>query len=394
MMKPTRRSLAGRSISCCALLLLLLLAVVAVALFFILANNSSRQAKQAGAGLASASPGTTALVSTPGNSPGWYQLFFTRPIYPDTPAKRGDAPVVDRFVELLNSAQSSIDLAIYQFDLPTATQALVEAKKRGVQVRMVTDTDSLTASDADMSKAYSSLKAAGIPIVADGRSAIMHDKFAIVDGRWLWTGSWNFTMGDTYRLNNNAILIDSPQLAANYENEFKQMFTLGEFGPAKTQGAVNPVLDINGTRVQNYFSPQDKIESKLVSLVSSAKQSIYFMAFQFTEADLGSAMAARAQAGVTVSGVFETTGSQTQFSQYGKLKKLGLPVYQDGNPYLMHHKVIIVDEKTVVLGSYNFSSSAEKSNDENILIIDDPTLAASFLEEFNYVRGVALNPIR
>ena len=334
---------------------------------------------------------TPALPAPPGAA--WYELFFTRPIYPDRAANRGAAPIIERFVTLLNAAQTSIDIAIYELDVPAAAEALAAARQRGVQVRMVTDTDSVTSTDEDMTAAYASLKAARIPIVEDERSAIMHDKFVVVDGRWVWSGSWNFTLGDAYRLNNHAILIDSPELAANYAREFEQMFTQREFGPGR-QGALRPVLEIGGAPVRNYFSPADDIADKLVALVNGAQQSIYFLAFQFTQAGLGEAMAARARAGVTVSGVFETTGSETPYSQYGKLKQLGLPVYQDGNPYIMHHKVIIVDEKTVVLGSYNFSAAAESSNDENVLIIEDPLLAARFVEEFNYVRDVALTPSR
>jgi phosphatidylserine/phosphatidylglycerophosphate/cardiolipin synthase-like enzyme len=67
-------------------------------------------------------------------------------------------------------------------------------------------------------------------------------------------------------------------------------------------------------------------------------------------------------------------------------------VLQDGNPYLMHHKVFIVDETTVILGSFNFSQNAETENDENLLIIDDPALARTFLDEFERVYATAKNP--
>src|SRR5215207_3708974 len=46
-----------------------------------------------------------------------------------------------------------------------------------------------------------------------------------------------------------------------------------------------------------------------------------------------------------------------------------------GNCYILHHKVIVVDARTVITGSYNFISSAERDNDENLVIVDDPRLA-------------------
>jgi phosphatidylserine/phosphatidylglycerophosphate/cardiolipin synthase-like enzyme len=93
-----------------------------------------------------------------------------------------------------------------------------------------------------------------------------------------------------------------------------------------------------------------------------------------------------------VRGVFENTGSETQYSEYGKMKQAGLDVWQDGNPYLMHHKVFIIDGKTVVFGSFNFSQNAEEENDENLLIVDDIPFAQSFTAEFARVYEQAKNP--
>jgi len=64
---------------------------------------------------------------------------------------------------------------------------------------------------------------------------------------------------------------------------------------------------------------------------------------------------------------------------------MGLDVLQDGNPYLMHHKVFIIDGQTVILGSFNFSQNAETENDENLLIIDDARIAQAFSAEFQKV---------
>jgi phosphatidylserine/phosphatidylglycerophosphate/cardiolipin synthase-like enzyme len=49
----------------------------------------------------------------------------------------------------------------------------------------------------------------------------------------------------------------------------------------------------------------------------------------------------------------------------------------------MHHKVLIIDGRTVVTGSYNFTANAERRNDENVLVIHNPQIAAQFLEEFH-----------
>jgi phosphatidylserine/phosphatidylglycerophosphate/cardiolipin synthase-like enzyme len=323
----------------------------------------------------------------------WYQLFFTTPKYPDKKDYH-QGGIDTQLVAFINTATQTIDLADYDFDLENVAKALAQAASRGVRVRMVTDTDTLTNDDDQVQHAFGILKKAKIPIVDDQRGPIMHNKFMVVDGAAVWTGSWNFTDGDTYHLNNNAIRIASAQLAQNYTAEFEKMFVDRKFGPNKPAGVPYPTLTIDGISIENYFAAEDKVTSHIVAQLKQAKQSIHFLAFSFTSDPIGKAMLDRAKAGVTVQGVFETTGSETKFSEFGRMKKAGLDVLQDGNPYVMHQKVIIIDGRKVLFGSFNFSSNAESDNDENLLIVDDPVMAQAFEAEFQRVRAVALNPLK
>ena len=70
----------------------------------------------------------------------------------------------------------------------------------------------------------------------------------------------------------------------------------------------------------------------------------------------------------------------------------GLPVRQDGNPFVLHHKVFIVDSTTVLTGSFNVSANATDSNDENLISITDPDLAAQYLAEFDRRWAEATTP--
>ena len=340
-------------------------------------------------------PAAPPPVAEPGDSTAlhrykgeWYQLYFTNPSYPDAPENHVGGIDV-HLAALLDTARQSIDLAAYDFDLENVANALASAAGRGVRVRMVTDTDTLTSANPEVQRAIGIVQAAGIPIVDDQRPAIMHDKFVVVDGVVVWTGSWNLTVGDTYRLNNNAIRIVSPELARNYTLEFEQMFAQRRFGPSKQASLDDPVLTIGGARVENYFAPEDQVEQKIIGRIEQARVSIHFLAFSFTSDTIGKAMREREKAGVQIAGVFETTGSETLFSEYGKFHKLKLDVLQDGNPYAMHHKVIIIDSTTVIFGSYNFSNNADRDNDENLLIVDDPALAQAFEAEFQRVHAQA-----
>jgi phosphatidylserine/phosphatidylglycerophosphate/cardiolipin synthase-like enzyme len=213
----------------------------------------------------------------------------------------------------------------------------------------------------------------------------MHDKFVVVDGQAVWTGSWNFTVNDTYRNNNNAIYIQSPQLAQNYATEFEEMFSQKAFGPTSPANTPHPQIQLGDTLIETCFAAEDLCADQLILLISQAQKSIHFMAFSFTHEGIGDAVMDRAKAGVKVQGVFETRGSETEYSEYAQMKKEKLDVWQDGNPYTLHHKVFILDDKTVVFGSFNFSDSADESNDENMLVIHNPDIASQFLAEFNRV---------
>jgi phosphatidylserine/phosphatidylglycerophosphate/cardiolipin synthase-like enzyme len=95
-----------------------------------------------------------------------------------------------------------------------------------------------------------------------------------------------------------------------------------------------------------------------------------------------------------VRGVFESQNAGGSGADFNRLKQGGVDVLEDGNCSILHHKVIVIDERTVLTGSYNFTSSAEKDNDENLVIVDDPALARAYLDEFERVYAQAQAPTR
>jgi phosphatidylserine/phosphatidylglycerophosphate/cardiolipin synthase-like enzyme len=253
-----------------------------------------------------------------------------------------------------------------------------------VQVRLVTDE---TNGDED---ALLTLRQAGIPVAArpDEGWGIMHNKFVVVDSTWIWSGSWNLTSNGTYRNNNNAIIIASRALAEDYTVEFEELFS-GLYGASSPANTPNPVIDLNAdgetVRVEVYFAPEDGAGDHLINTLSSARSSVRFMSFVFTSGPIADALIDLQEAGITVQGIVEDRSADDRYSQVDRLRAGGVDVLPDGNPYIMHHKVFIIDDQTVVMGSYNFTNSAEERNDENLLIIHDPDVAAAFLAEFGRV---------
>ncbi len=227
------------------------------------------------------------------------------------------------------------------------------------------------------------LVAAGIPVVDDGRRALMHNKFVIIDRLHVWTGSWNFTENDTYRNNNNVVVLRAQAAVENYEAEFNEMFEQRLFGSRSPSRTPRPDFRQDGTPILTFFAPEDDVLNAILRAVGGAQRSIRFMVFSFTVDSIAQTMIQRAASGVTVQGIFETVGSETQFSELTPLFCAGLDVRQDGNPFRLHHKVFIIDDETIFTGSFNISANAVQANDENLLIITDRALAAQFIAEFD-----------
>jgi phosphatidylserine/phosphatidylglycerophosphate/cardiolipin synthase-like enzyme len=218
----------------------------------------------------------------------------------------------------------------------------------------------------------------------------MHNKMIIVDSTTLFMGSWNMSYNDTFRNNNNLLQITSQKLIANYQAKFSELFVDKKFGTKADVGALTPQLTINNVAVENYFSPVDHVTDKLVAYVKGAKKSVKFMIFTYTDKDLSGAMIAQAQAGLKVQGVIENRGASQ--GAFVPIYCAGLPVEVDGNSFTMHHKVIIIDDETVITGSFNFTKSADDANDDNVLIIHSPTIAAQYNEEFARIYSQGKKP--
>ncbi len=308
------------------------------------------------------------------------ETFFTQPVQP-TRLRGG---LDETVAAAIDNARLSIDAALYDLDLWSIRDALLRAARRGVQVRIVAESDHLGRAE------FQALRRAGIPIVGDHRQALMHDKFIVIDRYEVWTGSMNYTLNGVYRNDNDLVRLRSSRLAADYTAEFEEMFTGHRFGAASPANTPYPQVNLDGTLVEVYFAPEDHPRDHYLPVVAQAQESIVFMAFNLTDDDLARLLIAKARQGVKVQGVFDARQAATSHgNDYETLRRAGLDVRLDGNPYAMHHKVIIVDGKTVIFGSYNFTHSAESRNDENLLIVHDPLLAARFMEEFQRVYALS-----
>ncbi|MBV7339966.1 hypothetical protein KFU94_69510 [Chloroflexi bacterium TSY] len=316
-----------------------------------------------------------------------YQIYFTDPTCPSEEERKGG---VDETIALdILQASEQVDIAAFDLDSEPLVNALIELESRGLLVRVVTD------EDYGELPSIRRLRRHGISVIEDKRSGLMHNKFIVIDQKTLWVGSMNFTSNGVYCNDNNVVRIESSELAANYVVEMNEMYDERSFGPKSPANTPNEKLTIAGIQVENYFSPEKEMElvNVIARTVVRAQEEILFMAFSFTNEEIGEAMLGRADAGVQIRGLFESAGSSTESSYYPIMSAAGLDnvqVYQDANPYIMHHKVIIVDRETVVFGSFNFSANANRKNDENIIIIHHEAFAQEFVDEFERLWDAAV----
>ena len=243
-----------------------------------------------------------------------------------------------------------LDCAFYSID-----PALVNLMKN---TRLVVDSNS---------KINASFVRKGSP------SRLMHNKFCVINRTTVLTGSFNPTKR-AVNDKNNILLVKSAYLAGNYEDEFEELWK-GAFNKGKETR--HKTIYLNNSRVNNYFCPEDGCAEKVADEIQKAGESIFFLAYSFTHKGIADSLLEKK--GVEIKGVFSR---DEKYSQYGRLKNNSVDVRLYTGKGLMHSKVFIIDRKTIITGSFNPTNNADKSNDENLLIIKNRDIAGLYLREF------------
>lgn len=309
---------------------------------------------------------------------GILEVWFSEPIRGEEKNYLGGPD--EELVAAIDNAKITIDMAIYNLNLWSIRDALIDAHQRGVQIRMVMESENLN------DEVPQDLILAGIDILGDRRESLMHHKFMIIDREDVWTGSMNFTVGSAYFDYNNLLKIHSIKIAEDYLVEFEEMYEHDLFGDNSVANTPYPHVVEGSITADIYFSPEDNVASQIINMINNADESIYFMAYSFTSDAIGDAIINRSNQGIIVKGLMDegqiASNTGTEFNNF---KQANIDLRIDQSDGLMHHKVIVIDHQIVITGSYNFSSNAEERNDENIIVIYDEELAAQYIQEFERI---------
>lgn len=281
------------------------------------------------------------------------------------------------------------------------------------------------------------LRRGGIPVIddtADGSAGtgLMHHKFLVVDQRVVVTGSANFTPscihGDpddprTRGNVNHLLRFDSPELARLFSAEFARLWGDGpggrpdsRFGAAKEEGGAQR-LQIGSTTVEVLFAPHRRQDPRnglhwLEQQLAGVRQRLDLSLFVFSAQNLADRLEQLHRQGVRLRLLADPGFASRAYSEVLDLLGVGLPdqrcqleagnrpwrqaIEGAGSPRLargdkLHHKFAILDGRRVITGSFNWSPSAAFSNDETLLRIDSPLLAAHFQREMDRLwRGADL----
>lgn len=313
----------------------------------------------------------------------------------------------DMLITYINACTTTMDIAIYNSYSPSTTTgiagAINAAYARGVQVRVIYD--------GSTSSAMIPLLNSGIPTLAspnDVAYGIMHNKFVIFDANvsdankpFVWTGSTNWTVSQIDGPDRNSVIVIQDQaLALGYKIEFEEMWgsntmtpnsTLSKFGPDKMNNTPHS-YNIGGKVVNSYFSPSDGANAKIISSINSANIDIDVATMLVTRSDIANALINKYNSGLSNTNIVvdsqNPTGNQINTIQSGLATNHAV-VYSGSG--IMHHKFMVVDnydstsDPQVLVGSHNWSSSAENKNDENILIVHDLNIANQYFQAFAYL---------
>lgn len=148
--------------------------------------------------------------------------------------------------------------------------------------------------------------------------------------------------------------------------------------------------------IRVYFSPNGGCTDAILQQINRAKTEILIQAYSFTSKPIAQALIAAQKRGVAITAVLDKSNWTQRYSAATFLKNVDIPVYIDDMHAIAHNKIMIIDNRVVITGSFNFTMAAETKNAENLLIIEDmPDLTRVYRENFQkHLRhSVAYRPV-
>jgi phosphatidylserine/phosphatidylglycerophosphate/cardiolipin synthase-like enzyme len=306
-----------------------------------------------------------------------------------------------RVAAFLDEARHSLEMALYDVRLPdepgdVVAEALRAAAERGVAVRIAYNADHDERVFPPPPRTRPELLEAlpfpsvGIPGIPD----LMHHKYAVRDGRDVWTGSTNWTT-DSWTLQENVVLTaSSAELAGEFGRNFDELWRMRDVD--RSGHAAPRRLELDGREARAWFTPGhgEELSHRIAAALAAARRRIRIASPVITAGPiLGTLAQLAAEARIDVRGVVDRTQMEQVVGQWRANGRSAwkIPIMASvlehadfkGKPStrwtpesvhdFMHAKVTVADDR-IFAGSFNLSRSGEE-NAENVLELHDPELA-------------------
>jgi phosphatidylserine/phosphatidylglycerophosphate/cardiolipin synthase-like enzyme len=309
-----------------------------------------------------------------------------------------DAGLTKRLIDFIDGTEHSLDVAIYDLRHPAILEALARQTKRGVRLRLAYDGGKERAGglsgDPKPAGTEEALAAAGLlpyaTAVHEAGRHLMHDKFVVRDGKAVWVGSANFTIGGLEQQDNNCLILTSNQLATCYTTVLEEL--LQAHHAHTHESATPPTIEVGNTPLIPFFEPAsgDGVGRAITAALRGARR-VRIAAFLLSDAEILKALLPFAgDPHADIRGVYDPNGMKDVLRYTHQDPQLfwflndprfcaapshGFVAGHEQD--FMHNKVFVIEDQVVFTGSYNFSENA-RENDETVLALNSTAIAAAY----------------
>ncbi|OPY17551.1 MAG: Phospholipase D precursor [Syntrophus sp. PtaB.Bin075] len=144
---------------------------------------------------------------------------------------------------------------------------------------------------------------------------------------------------------------------------------------------------VDKAAIRVYFSPGGGGTEAIVQELDRASREIKVQAYSFTSRPIAGALLNAHRRGVKVDVILDKSNVSPKYGAADFTVNRGIPTFIDDQHSIAHNKIMIIDQETVITGSFNFTRAAEEKNAENLLIIREPGIASQYLDNWERHRA-------
>ncbi|MCW3820439.1 phospholipase D-like domain-containing protein [Micromonospora sp. DR5-3] len=322
-------------------------------------------------------------------------------LYAGPPVLGGPDDLDEVVRQFIDGAVDSLLIAVQEIDSESIARAILAAKARKVHIQIILEGSYLcedtpppdpwaAGGDNEVNRViHATFLRAGIDVITDLNPAIFHQKFVVRDhGKptaAVLTGSTNFTRTDTGTNTgtgevtgnnlNHVLVLHGQKATAQYRAEFLRM-RAGTFGELHERVEPKPVeFRLGGVRVKPLFAPRHGPEMEIMKQMLKAAVGIDFAMFTFAQSSgIDDTMIRLVGPDLPIRGVLDRGQGAQRWAATTSLREAGVQLWENKpgtEVRKLHHKLMVIDERLIIAGSFNYTGPATTLNDENIIVVGD-----------------------